>query len=71
MEFEKYIIEVGVKSFKYLEETPKSYGLANELKYAILFDTESDANSCINGWELPCLKNRQVKVKKLICRLED
>lgn len=57
MEFEKYVIEVGVRSIRYLSETATGYKLTDKLQ---------QAEQLFNA---PCLKDKQIKIRKLICRL--
>ena len=72
MEFEKYIIEVGVRSIKYLSETATGYKLTDELKNALQLNTENNANAYINNsFPIPCLKDKQTRIRKLICKLEE
>lgn len=68
MEFEKYIIEVGVRSIKYLGESASSYNLTDKLQYATQFNSKEQAEHLFN---VPCLKGKQIRIKKLIFKLED
>ena len=66
MEFEKYVIEVGVRSIRYLSETATGYKLTNKLQYAKQFINKEQAEQFFNA---PCLKDKQIRIRKLICRL--
>ncbi|MDD4779190.1 MAG: hypothetical protein PHT02_01110 [Tissierellia bacterium] len=59
---EKYVVEVGVKSLKYLAESASNYYLTDNIDHAIK-TADEEANSYFG---VPCLKNKNPRIRKVI-----
>lgn len=59
---EKFVIEVGTKSFKYLSESVRGYNLTDDLDYAMKITNEEQAKSY---FQVPCLKNKTPRLRKI------
>ena len=69
MEYEMYIIEVGVKKNNYLRGYFETWGLTPDLSMAERFYSVEATKNHIDG--IKCLKGKTCRIKKLVCKLEE